>query len=270
MDLRNCLRPGRDSPFGADQAGVEARVARLAEPAVDVDPLDALVLLREREHVLRPRGGALQRVREARRLELDEAAGLGEPDLALGDGRDVAHALALAAVDVLVVVQAPDAALALRGALELAQVALDVARVEHVSRHDRALLAHALHGLVVPGRQLRLAVRRLGDVVDLVPRREHLGVRELLAEALDRGLVGLGARRLARLRLLVLVVDETTTMRVEGDQHLLLVGARGVHEAGDFGVLERLLRVIPRDDVAHSLELQLLPARLIEHGRVLL
>ena len=53
------------------------------------------------------------------------------------------EALALVAVDVLVVVQAPDPALVLRGLRELAQVARDVAR----SSTSAAMTVHFLHTL---------------------------------------------------------------------------------------------------------------------------
>src|SRR4051812_36077083 len=172
-------------PVGADQTGVEALGLRRAEPAVHVDPLDPLVLLDELEEVLRRLGGALRRVLEARRLELHQAARLGQPELAPGDAQDALDALALVAVDVVVVVQAPDPALALGRLLEPAQVAVDVALVEQVGREDRALLARALHRLPVLDRQLRALVRGLRDVVDLVPGRERLRVGELLAERLD-------------------------------------------------------------------------------------
>ena len=58
-------------------------------------------------------------------------------------------------------------------------------------------------------------------------------------------------------------------MRVELDEHVLLVGARGVHEGRHLGLLEGLLGVVPGDDVANALQLQRLPRRLVEHGGVL-
>src|SRR3954454_20129669 len=257
-------------PVGADQTGVEALGLRRAEPAVHVDPLDPLVLLGELEEVLRRLAGARRRVLEARRLELDQAARLGQPELAPGDAEDALDALALVAVDVVVVVQAPDPALVLRRLLEPAQVAVDVALVEQVGRQDRALLARALHRLPVLDRQLRALVRGLRDVVDLVPGRERLRVGELLAERLDRLLVGLDARRLAGLRLLVPVVHEAATTSAELDEHVLLGDVRAAHERLDLVVLERDLRVVPRHDVAGALELQLLEGRAVEHGGVLL
>src|SRR5215218_5626818 len=257
-------------PVGADQTGVEALGLRRAEPAVHVDPLDPLVLLGELEEVLRRLGGARRRVLEARRLELHQAARLGQPELAPGDAQDALDALALVAVDVVVVVQAPDPALALRRLLEPAQVAVDVALVEQVGRQDGALLARALHGLPVLDRQLRALERGLRDVVDLVPRRERLRVGELLAEGLDRLLVGADARRPAGLRLLVPVVHEAAATSAELDEHVLLGDVRAAHERLDLVVLERDLRVVPRHDVAGARELQRLPARAVEHSRVLL
>src|SRR4051812_44431742 len=51
--LAELREPGARAAGGAHQARVEARGALLAEPAVDVDPLDPLVALGELEHVLR-------------------------------------------------------------------------------------------------------------------------------------------------------------------------------------------------------------------------
>src|SRR5918992_3828778 len=71
------------------QAGVEARAARrLAEPAVDEElrdlraqpALPRVIAVGQLEHPLGSRGGPLRAVAEP--LELDDAAGLGQPDLA--------------------------------------------------------------------------------------------------------------------------------------------------------------------------------------------
>src|SRR5204862_1227340 len=106
---------------GLHEAGVEARALLLAEPLVVVDPRDLrahpvavlVVELRLREHQLDRAGGARQVAREVR-LELDDAAGLGQPHLAGRDPQDGLQAARAVVVDVLVVVQAPDAALAAR------------------------------------------------------------------------------------------------------------------------------------------------------------
>src|SRR4051812_14065743 len=95
--LLELLEPGARLAVRPDQAGVEALLARRAVPAVDVAPLDPLVLPRELEQVLRRARGALRRVLEARRLELHQPAGLREPELALGDGQDALNALAAVA-----------------------------------------------------------------------------------------------------------------------------------------------------------------------------
>src|SRR6478735_6050836 len=120
------------------QAGVP--VARLTEPAVDVQArelrLVALLLgveaIRELEHVPR-RGRGASGVRREVRGEGGDAAGLGQPDLARNGLQDGRQALGLAPVDVLVVVQAPDAALVLGVADEVLEPLLDRALVEHVS-----------------------------------------------------------------------------------------------------------------------------------------
>src|SRR5262249_10575137 len=95
-----------DRAVGVDQARVERAAGA---PAEDVQALDALVELGDREHALVRGRGARDVEREAA-AELDDAAGLGQPDLALGTDR-LEHLLRAAraeAVDVGVRVQTPD------------------------------------------------------------------------------------------------------------------------------------------------------------------
>ena len=146
-------------------------------------------------------------------------------------------------------------------------VALDAGLVEHVQRHHRARRAvpldHAVHlaeELRGPG---RAAIGRLAGVVGLVPRAElaHAQAAEVLHQPPDLRLYCATDGSLAFL----------ITQVVGGDvqQDREAVAARALHvgpgrEPGD-GAVHR----VPRDEVAHPLELRALEGRLVEHrGRL--
>ena len=112
--VAQCLRVQRRAraPIRAQEAGVEAVSGEVDLPLVDVNPLDTWEFGRQRQHVARRAGCALDVGREdlasARCHEADNPARLGQPDLAGDRRKQPARAGVAEAVDVRVVVQAPD------------------------------------------------------------------------------------------------------------------------------------------------------------------
>src|SRR4051794_17932614 len=260
-----------------DQARVPAVVAVAlgvprAEEVVDVDTLVAVLDLpvgQQLEQVLLRLERTLRVVAADLALdglEADDAARLGRPDVALDELGDLVGPALLertVVVGVLVVVQAPGAA-AVVVVAELLQPRREVVLVEDVGREDLAAVAVLAGDLVVLEGELLVAVRRLEEVVLLVPRREGLHRRILLAEALDQLRVLAEGRALAE----VLGLD---VLDVEGDHRLdagrVGTGQPGLEVAGPVVVPRE---DVPRDDDAGVPDAERLEVLVGEHVRVLL
>ena len=267
-------------PVRPDEPRVEAGSRPIAEPPVDEHPRDprstrspARAEARgETEQPSRGRRRARLGVVELPALaELDDAVGLRHPDLA-GDGAEHAEGVARReAVDVLVVVQPPKARAARGAAEEPPQVPRHVGRVEHVGGHhaERPPLAEAAERAVIADREPRAPERRLGDVVDLVPRRVGAHPRVAVVEGPDRSPIGARRRRPADGGAGVAAVHVAASARRERDEDLLAPQPRGRHERvhlrGAPGA-----GPVPGDEVAHVAHPQLLPGRRFEHLRALL
>ena len=191
MYLRISASALRSTPLATSPAS--KRGVTRAEPRVDVQALDLLVLLGQREHVLRRldlarrgRRAALVGLLGPERAELVEAAGLGQPVLLaaerLHDRRGAGRA---EAVDVGVVVDAADVALDLQRLAEgldplrrLGELRVlgrgIVGLVEDVGDDDLAVLAQLRDGVGELRRRRGAARRRLREVVGLVPGRDDL------------------------------------------------------------------------------------------------
>jgi hypothetical protein len=267
-------------PVRPDEPRVEAGSRPIAEPPVDEHPRDP----RSKRSPARveARGETEQPSRGCRRArlgvaelpafaELDDAVGLRHPDLA-GDGAEHAEGVARReAVDVLVVVQPPKARAARGAAEEPPQVPRHVGRVEHVGGHhaERSTAAQAAERAVIADREPRAPERRLGDVVDLVPRRVGAHPRVAVVESPDRGPIGARRRRPAVGGAGVAAVHVAASARRERDEDFLAPQPCGRHERVHLGGAPRA-RPVPGDEVADVAHPQLLPGRRFEHLRALL
>jgi hypothetical protein len=258
------------------EPGVQACPA--AEPLVDEHARDVrshpaalgVVAIGEPEHPAREPGGACLRVGELG-TELDDPARLGQPDLARHGRKHQPRVAGRVTVDVLVVVQAPQARSAGRPPQERPQVLPQVRRVEQIGgQHaEMAATAQAAEHAVVANREAWRAEGRLGDVIDLVPRGVGADPRVDVVEPADRPAVRAGARRPAHTRARVAAAVEAPTVRAERDQHPLPACARRGHECRHLG-LAAGSRPVPGHDVADLVESQAHPRRAAEHRRVLL
>src|SRR4051812_18494969 len=257
-----------------DQAGVEVVAgAEGRVELVDVEPLDPAVGLGEGEHAperLRRAAGAARE----RPPELDEAAGLGQPNLAAPRGEHAARARGREAVRVRVVVEPENRRPRAGEVPELADRAdrlADVLLVEHVQGHDLrpGAVEDLAHRLEVGREPLLLAARRLtGDAagpalaaVDLVPDRDLLHGRERLVELRDLALV-LGDRRQVAL-------TAAAVRALEGDEDALVGRLRRRDPGLRVGeVAGRVHHVVGRD-VTGRLELQRREERVREGRRLL-
>ena len=248
-----------------------------AEPLVDVEARDPraqatplrVVAAGQTEHpACEPRGARL-RVGELG-AELDDPAGLRQPDLARHGLQHQAGVSGGTAVDVLVVVQPPQPWPARRPPEEGPQIPPHVRGVQHIGRQHSEMTATALAAQhpVVPNGEARRPERRLGDVVDLVPRRVRAHPRVEVVEPPDRRAIGASARCPAGAAGRVAAAVEAPAVRRERHQHALPVRASGVHERRHLGLLAGS-RPIPGHDVADVLEAQALPRGVTEHHGIL-
>ena len=252
-------------------AGVHARGAAGADPVVDVGAIDLVaVAAQQREQVARAVGGARWAAAE-RPPELDDAAGLGQPEARAGVAahrrHDRARAAGGAAVDVGVVVD-PDqtrrgAGAARQRRVEAVDVAGRVGQVEHVEGDDRAAAADRAHLHEVVGRALGVAPRRLRGVIGLVPDAPlgHAQRAQPAHQPADLAAVGRrpGQRAPARPQVVGRDVHEHGDAAPARTADVVLGGAQ----------LHRMARGVPGDEVAGMGDGGPLEERLVEHEGVL-
>src|SRR4051794_26359732 len=263
---REHLERGSPRAIRADDAGVEAIEHVVDLPLVHVYPLDPLrVLLGEAEHeidgLLRARLRLRQRDLALLGDELDDAAGLGQPDRALHRLQQRVGAARAEAVGVRVVVQAPETRLALGLRQEGGGVTADVRSVEEIGSHDRAATAAGADDVVVERGLLRVFAGRLRGGVDLVPRRDVLDPGVLLVEGLPR----LRVLRLRRAFALLAGADLAARV-LERDKRADAVAASGLQPRVEAGRLGQ--HRAPRRNEARVAELQDLEVLVAEGGLV--
>jgi len=191
------------------------------------------------------------------------AAGLGEPDLASGDGQQRGRPLRLQAVGVSVVVQAPDPRPMSRIAPKLRHPGGHVGRVEHISGDDATAATVAGHGVEELRRPARPIRSQPAGVVRLVPHQPITHPRIAGTEALELPLVLPPARQRVRQLLAAQRVREA-----EQDVHTGLSRLR--HPGVQQRQLGRVLQCVPGHRVARVAQPQALPRPTPEHLRLLL
>ena len=148
------------------------------------------LLEREAHRGARPQLVGRQRDAAVARAQLDDAAGLGEPHLSGDRAQVVAKPGRREVGRVVVVVQPPDLRVLVEPAPVLGHPRQHARPVDDVSRHEGAGGARPAGGVVIGGRAVGAAGRRLGGVVGLVPGRDQPHLRIRGEERADRGLVG--------------------------------------------------------------------------------
>src|SRR3954447_2404541 len=255
---------GPRAAVGADEARVPRVRRRRRVPVVQVDAADARAQRRQRaQDEARDLGGvrgALRKLDQRLVAARDQAAGLGEPDLALDELEQLLGTAGLEAVRGDVVVEAP--VLRLAGDLDEALDPLVHAlEVEQVGAEDAARGAGPLHRLVVARDELGMAAGLLAAEVGLVPGRVVADPRVTGAELLELSQVGGGARQLAALA--------GEHRAVEGDQRVDAVLASGVEPLLHAVGLALVLEDVPGDGEARVPDAKVEEAGVLEELRLL-